>query len=92
MGVIGPESRRQLQLAARFATAGFELAITIVVGYFGGGFLDGWLGTKPDLAYGGLLLGIVAGFRSLFKLARTAQQQAETPSESHPPEPPQPSA
>lgn len=85
MGVIGPESRRQLQLAARFATAGFELALTIVVGYFGGRYLDEWLDTKPYLEYGGLVLGIVAGFRSLFKLARSAQQQAEkTPQE--PPE------
>jgi ATP synthase protein I len=78
MGLIGPEGRKQLQVAARFASAGLELAIAIVVGYFGGGFLDGWLGTAPYLAYGGLVLGIVAGFRNLFVLARGAQKQAET--------------
>lgn len=70
MSLIGPEGRKQLQLAARFATAGLELVISIVVGYFGGQFLDKWLGSEPYCSYAGLLLGIVAGFRNLFLLAR----------------------
>ena len=84
MSLIGPEGRKQLQLAARFATAGLELVIAIVAGYFGGRFLDGWLGTAPYLGYAGLLLGIVAGFRSLFQLARGAQRQAERTSNDPP--------
>lgn len=85
MSLIGPEGRRQLQLAARFATAGLELAIAIVVGYFGGGFLDDWLGTGPYLSYVGLVLGIVAGFRNLFQLAKTAQKNADTNTPQDPP-------
>jgi ATP synthase protein I len=77
MSLIGPEGRKQLKLAARFASAGLELAISIVVGYFGGRFLDRHLGTGPFLEYAGLLLGIFAGFRTLFRLARTAQQAAD---------------
>jgi len=88
MSLIGPEGRRQLQLAARFASAGLELAIAIVAGYFGGGLLDRWLGTDPYIAYGGLVLGIVAGFRNLFVLARGAQKQAETPTNASPEDPP----
>ena len=84
MGLIGPEGRKQLQLAARFATAGLELVIAIVVGYFGGRTLDGWLGTAPYLEYAGLFLGIVAGFRNLFQLARGAQRQAERSSNDPP--------
>jgi len=72
MSLIGPEGRRQLQLAARFATAGLELVISIVVGYFGGRALDRWLDTEPYCAYAGLILGIVAGFRNLFMLARAS--------------------
>lgn len=90
MSFIGPEGRRQLQLAARFATAGFELAIAIVVGYFGGGLLDGWLGTGPYLAYAGLLLGIIAGFRNLFSLARKAHDLTEHPESTTPPPDPPP--
>ena len=77
MSFIGPEGRKQLQLAARFLTAGLELAVTVVLGYFGGRWLDGRFGTTY-LAYVGLLLGIVAGFRNLFSLARGAQASANS--------------
>jgi ATP synthase protein I len=77
MSLIGPEGRKQLKLAARFASAGLELVISIVVGYFGGGLLDRWLGTSPYIAYAGLALGIAAGFRNLLLLARTAQKRTE---------------
>ena len=77
MGLIGPEGTKQLKLAARFASAGFELAMAIVVGYLGGRWLDETFGTGSLLQYLGLLLGIVAGFRSLFLLARTAQAASQ---------------
>jgi ATP synthase protein I len=77
MSLIGPEGRKQLKLAARFASAGLELVISIVVGYFGGGLLDRWLGTGPYLSYAGLALGIVAGFRNLIVLASAAQKRGE---------------
>src|SRR5262245_21066504 len=47
MSFIGPEGRKQLKLAARFASVGFELATAVVVGYFGGRFVDQKLGTDP---------------------------------------------
>jgi ATP synthase protein I len=83
MSLIGPEGRKQLQLAARFATAGLELSIAIVVGYFGGRFIDGWLGSAPYGAYTGLVLGIIAGFRNLFLLARSASKSATAQSAEH---------
>jgi ATP synthase protein I len=89
MSLIGPEGRRQLQLAARFATAGLELALAIVVGYLGGRWLDGRFGTTPYLAYIGLLLGITAGFRNLFSLARGAQASANNSAEDKPKDPTQ---
>jgi ATP synthase protein I len=76
VGLIGPEGRKQLQLAARFATAGFELVAAIMAGYFGGRLLDRWFDTDPVCSYVGLALGIIAGFRSLFMLARTANKAA----------------
>lgn len=83
MSLIGPEGRKQLQLAARFATAGLELVISIVVGYFGGRALDKWLGTEPYCGYSGLILGVIAGFRNLFVLARSATPPAEAPPDEH---------
>jgi ATP synthase protein I len=96
MSLIGPEGRKQLQLAARFASAGLELAVAIVVGYLGGNWLDEELGTKPVLQFVGLLLGIVAGFRTLFNLARQAQARSQRDSsqedspKSDPQDPPNP--
>jgi ATP synthase protein I len=84
MSLIGPEGRKQLQVAARFASAGLELALAIVVGYFGGRYLDGRFGTAPYLTYSGLMLGIVAGFRNLFLVARRAQRQVDTTSNDPP--------
>ena len=51
MSLIGPEGRKQLKLAARFASAGFELAMAIVVGYLGGRWLDEAFETAPILQY-----------------------------------------
>ncbi len=83
MSLIGPEGRKQLKLAARFASVGFELVIAIVVGYFGGRWLDETYQTSPVLQYLGLALGIFAGFRSLFTLARDAQGAAEETDDSN---------
>jgi hypothetical protein len=75
MSLVGPEGRKQLKLAARFAATGFELAMSVLVGYFGGD----WLGRKFDLPYLwilGLALGVFAGFRSLYRTAKFAQEEA----------------
>jgi len=86
MSLIGPEGKKQLLLAARFAATGLELAIAIVVGYFGGRYLDGWLGTAPYLSFLGLALGIFAGFRNLFSLAKTAQKNSSNSPQDPPPQ------
>jgi ATP synthase protein I len=85
MSLIGPEGRKQLELAARFLSAGIELAVTVVVGYFGGRWADGALNTAPYLSFLGLILGIAAGFRALFKLAKAAQKQADSSPPNDPP-------
>jgi ATP synthase protein I len=76
MSFIGPEGRKQLLLAAGFAASGVVLVTAIVVGYLGGRFIDGWIGTAPYGQYAGLILGIIAGFRNLFLLARNASKTA----------------
>ena len=85
--MIGPESRRQLRTAARFATVGLELVIASIGGYLLGQWLDGRYGTDPALSYSGLLLGIAAGFRQFFLLARSAQREAEAQGPDEPQDP-----
>lgn len=50
--------------------AGLQLAFTIVIGLGLGYFLDLKLGTTPWLVSIGFILGVVAGFRDLFRLVR----------------------
>ncbi len=49
----------------RASSVGIEMALAVVIGLVGGWWLDGELGTEPWLALVGLIIGTVAGFRSL---------------------------
>jgi len=74
---LGPEGRKQIQALGSVGNVGIELAVSICVGYFGGGWLDDKLGTEPWLRWVGLGFGIAAGFRSLYRLARKYQDQLD---------------
>jgi ATP synthase protein I len=52
------------------AAASYSLIGAIVLLGGAGYLLDGWLGTGPWMAVGGLLLGIVVGFYELIKATR----------------------
>jgi ATP synthase protein I len=81
--VLGPEARKQLTALGSVATIGIEMAVSIAVGYFGGRWLDGHLHTT-FIRWVGLGLGVVAAYRSLYKLTRKTKKQLE----QHTPEPP----
>jgi ATP synthase protein I len=66
--------RQGLSLAGRI---GVELVVTTVVGAFLGYLLDGWLGTRPWLMVVGVLLGAVAGFRSIYRMANPGDSSEE---------------
>lgn len=56
-----------LQALALTTTIGMEMAITVVLGYFGGRYLDQMLGTGPWLLLVGVLSGLAAGTMSVYK-------------------------
>jgi len=58
VSLLGPESRQQLALAARFGGAGLELLAGVLIGYFGGRWLDQTLNTSPWLQWA--LVGLLA--------------------------------
>ena len=71
----GPDSGKQLKAFARIGAVGIELALSTVIGLLAGRWLDGKLSTSPYLTLVGLLLGVIAGFRSLYLAAKQSQRQ-----------------
>ena len=75
MPLIGPEGRKQLRQLGRLSTIGIEIALSIVFGILGGRWLDGKFNTTPFLTVLGMALGVVAGFRSLYRTTRQEQKR-----------------
>ncbi len=74
--VLGPNSGKQLKVFARVGALGIELALSVVAGLLGGRWLDEKLSTRPFLTLLGLILGVIAGFRSIYQTARKRTQDS----------------
>lgn len=84
--MVGKERPISLQSLKKAATerwlrgsnisyVGIFLVVAIVIGYFAGSFLDSRLHTYPWLSIVGFLLGVGAGIRELFMVARQYQKE-----------------
>ena len=79
-----PGGRRRTG-GVRGAGSLFELAFTfsgtmlagMAIGYYGGRWLDRWWGTEPWLQLAGLLLGVVAAFRTLWRTLQRLPDDGE---------------
>jgi F0F1-type ATP synthase assembly protein I len=69
-------SMKGMKAFGRYGSLGFELLGSIAVGYYLGTYLDKKAGTHW-IAFVGFLLGCYAGFRALFKAAKTMQRDIE---------------
>ena len=88
--VPGSDRGKQLVQFARIGAVGIEVALSTVIGMLGGRWLDSKLSTAPWLTILGLLLGVVAGFRSLIRTARKSTEATQANQPPPPPEPPDP--
>ena len=70
-------TRKYVDLMGTAGTIGLHMVSHTAVGAVAGYYLDDWLGTKPWLFIGLLLLGIVAGFRSVYLDTRKIIKQQE---------------
>jgi ATP synthase protein I len=75
MPFFGPEAKKQLRHVGRLSTIGIEIALSVVVGALSGRWLDGKFDTTPYLTVTGIILGVVAGFRSLYRTTREEQKR-----------------
>jgi len=88
--VTGSESGKQLKVFGRVGALGIELAVSTVIGLLAGRWLDHKLSTGPYLMLVGLILGVVAGFRSVYRSARQQMKDIPPYEPEAPPEPPEP--
>lgn len=65
-----------MKAVGKYGALGIELLLSMAVGYYGGHWLDGRFGTRW-LALVGFLLGCYAGFRAMFKAAKSMQRDIE---------------
>lgn len=65
-----------LKSFGKYGAVGFELILSIFVGYWLGSWLDRKFGTTW-IQYIGFLVGCYAGFRALFRAAKSMQKDIE---------------
>jgi ATP synthase protein I len=64
------DKKKQYRQVWRYSSIGLEMGFSVAIGAAIGYFLDRYFNTAPWLMITFLILGIVAGFRSLFSLMK----------------------
>ena len=61
-----------------YSSMGLEVGLSVVVGFLIGTWLDEWLETAPWflLIFG--IAGVIAGYRSMFRMVKRMQSDTET--------------
>lgn len=65
------DQKKLYKKLARYSAIGLEMGFSVAIGVALGYFLDRYLNTGPWLTLIFLILGIAAGFRSLFSLVKS---------------------
>ena len=68
---------------ALYSQLGLSMSVCVVIGIFGGIYLDRWLGVSPLFLFVGCLLGTGASFKALYDLVvkRSDKNTKKTPKE-----------
>jgi ATP synthase protein I len=81
---IDPAARtgKRAYNALSASSIGLELGLSVAIGLLAGYYLDKYLGTTPWMLLLWMVLGVVAGFRGVFRAIKRADRAAAE--ESHP--------
>lgn len=63
--------------AMKYSVIGIEMAMSVIVGGFIGYWLDVWLGTDPWMMIFWVICGVIAGFRSLYRMSKRIMKEME---------------
>ena len=75
MGPIEKNQKKLYKKVFRYSAIGLEMGLSVAIGVVLGYFLDHYFGTQPWLTLIFLLIGVVAGFRSLFRLMKDIEKR-----------------
>jgi ATP synthase protein I len=78
---VAARTRESMQ-SLKLSSVGIELALSVVIGMFGGRWLDGKLGSSPWLMLVGIVIGFAAGLRSLIRTMDRASRSANASGDS----------
>ena len=67
----------QLRTFGSVGTLGFEMVLSVLVGYFGGQWLDAKFGTHPWLTGLGVVAGVGAALKSVHRVAVAVRNKLE---------------
>ena len=81
------DSPSTLRTLGQLSTVGMSFVLALVMGFGGGYWLDGWLGTKPWLSFIGFFVGLAAGVLNVYRVMQSTNSGpgSSTPSEGPPP-------
>ncbi len=71
MPLLDKEGREMMRSAGQTGAVGFEIAACLLMGYFGGRWLDAFWGTGPWLSIFGGLAGLAAAIKVLHRILKT---------------------
>jgi ATP synthase protein I len=60
------------RLLGQLSTVGLSFVMALVMGFGGGYWLDGYLGTSPWLAFAGFFLGLAAGVLNVYRIMQAS--------------------
>jgi F0F1-type ATP synthase assembly protein I len=66
------DSPSSLRLIGQLSTVGLSFVLALVMGFGGGYWLDGRLGTGPWLAFLGFFVGLLAGVLNVYRVMQAA--------------------
>jgi ATP synthase protein I len=72
---MAPTSQSTWQLIGQLSTIGMSFVFAIVLGFGGGFWLDGVLGTKPWLSFVGFFFGLAAGVLNVYRVLQLSNKK-----------------
>jgi ATP synthase protein I len=74
-GYMAPTSPTTWQLIGQLSTIGMSFVFALVLGFGGGLWLDGVLGTKPWLSFIGFFFGLAAGVLNVYRVMQLSNKK-----------------